>query len=190
MGWIKPVLIPIFETQGPAKLGITFTSFSNCAFPGLQEKTQCCSLAILSSSYETPPAWCLTARPKPFVALLPTRAGRPMMSSVLPMSTDHRQCLSTALPPSLLCCCSTGWPCLLFTGKHKQGRGYCYNWNIRNWFLSHHFIVPDPDSVPEACHSSAGMAVWQKQSLIVCCGSQGPSGTHLILNCLKSFFQQ
>lgn len=184
MGWVKTVLIPNFETQGPEKLDITFMSSSDCAFPGLQEKTRCCSLAILSSSHEIPPAWCLAAPPKPFVALLPIRAGEPMLSSMLSMSIDQSPCLSTTLPPSLLCCC------LLFTCKHEKGRGYCYNWNIRNWFLSHHFIVPAPDSVPGACHSSAGMAVWQKQSLFVCCGSLGPSGARLLLNRLKCFFLQ
>lgn len=78
--------------------------------------------------------------------------------------------VNTALPPQFLCHYSMGWLWFLFTCKQEEGRG-CYNiWKIRNWFLLSHLIVPAPVSLPQACHLSAGMAVWQKQSLFFAVG--------------------
>lgn len=139
----------------------------------------------------TKPAWCLAA-PCQVPSWLCLQSGQvsPCWAPWCPYPSTTIWCLSTTLPPPLLCHCTTGWPWLLFTCKREKGRGYCYIWKTRNWFLPHHFIVPAPDFVPGACHPSAGMALWQKQNLFVCCGSLGPPSTHLLLNCLKCSFLQ
>lgn len=122
--------------------------------------------------------------PAASMILPPVRQASLCWGPCCPFPLTTRPCLNTTLPPQFLCHCSMGWLWFLFTCKQEEGRG-CYNiWKIRNWFLPSHFIVPAPDSVPQACHLSAGMAVWQKQSLFLCCGSLGPSGTHLPLDCL------